>query len=554
MSEELREIIDNNPVWYRDLQYKDVMTFIRDNINNATRSFVAIGYYLKHIRDKEMYVLDGYESIWELAQAEFGISKSQASKFMSINDRFSKGGNSPILLDKYKEFSSSKLSEMLYLTDEQLEQVTPATTIVEIREIREPEEVVSTSKQDPHKKVCKWDGKSNCVAVCNTGADCCNECKEHGHCNGECGWQDERIPKQEPHHEAWFIKQYFDQRQEDLAKLMRICREHKAKGDIAKEFQVYKAKYGYASSSCSDWDYTFRGFAAGVDWRIGKEEIHMKYGRLVEEALKLYDPADQKYDEKKPDDFTKPVNDKPKIVDNKPEIVNDVDETPLQEKECSNCRYNIISRDEYFSKNPDAKEFPCDTCGAFDNWEPEVVGLVLDCFSQEEGWHKEIIIDEPDPVETVEAAIVQTVPENNSSDPRLAPMKMKHAGDCYTCPSCGAVLVAEYYTKQIFWNFCPYCGQAIIRIDAKTSNPDRPEWYRRFHIGLRDANKTYIREGDILTTPFGRQFRVDWDQKEARFIAEAVVKEYKQSDHECYPMYNISDCHITGSVYKEASQ
>ena len=60
---------------------------------------------------------------------------------MSINDQFSVSGNSPILLEQYKEFSSSKLSEMLYLSDEQREQVTITTTNVEIRELKNPAKV-----------------------------------------------------------------------------------------------------------------------------------------------------------------------------------------------------------------------------------------------------------------------------------------------------------------------------------------------------------------------------------------------------------------------------
>jgi len=141
VDEELQELIDNNPEWYKNLLYTDVKGFIRDNINSAARSFVAIGYYLKYARDNELYIEDGYNTLWEFAQSEFGIGKSSASSFMGINDKFSKDGNSPILLEQYKDFSSSKLSEMLTLTDEQLEKVVITTTRAEIREMKQPEKV-----------------------------------------------------------------------------------------------------------------------------------------------------------------------------------------------------------------------------------------------------------------------------------------------------------------------------------------------------------------------------------------------------------------------------
>ena len=73
--------------------------------------------------------------------AEYGISKSTASRYMSMNDRFSLDGNSPIVDQKYKDFEKSKLQEMLSLTDEQLEQVTPEMKVQEIRAMRQPKEI-----------------------------------------------------------------------------------------------------------------------------------------------------------------------------------------------------------------------------------------------------------------------------------------------------------------------------------------------------------------------------------------------------------------------------
>lgn len=199
MNGEMQELMQSNPEWYKDLQYQDVKVYIKDNINSASRSFVAIGYYLKYVRDNELFTEDGYSSIWEFAQAEYGISRSTASRFMAINDRFSVDGNSPILQEEYRDFSSSKLQEMLTLSDEQLERVTITTTRAEIREMKQPKaDECAHAHAEPESifpKVCKYDGKSNCVAICNTGAECCAECSESESCNSKCGWQEERIPK-----------------------------------------------------------------------------------------------------------------------------------------------------------------------------------------------------------------------------------------------------------------------------------------------------------------------------------------------------------------------
>ncbi len=327
MSEELQEVITNLE-WYRDLQYEDAKGFIQDNINNTCRSFVAIGYYLKYIRDNQMYTQDGCENIWDLAQAEFGISKSQASKFMAINDRFSKDGNSPILLDQYKDFSSSKLSEMLYLTDEQLEQVTPVTTVAEIREIRKPEEVVSTSKQEPVKS------------------------------------KTAEILDHLMHEKSCVLSLWRKYLERDIAE-----KGLSAAWDFFLTLHGCSGQSSISENGHPKYEFMFhRSFGGNLymielSWDNDKSEIS------ASEFMHLY----LKYsvdDEPKSDDIPETVNDPPETVDNQPETENDVD--------------NLSDSDE----------------------------LEFDCYNEEEEWHKEVISDDTDPVETVEADIIQTVPED----------------------------------------------------------------------------------------------------------------------------------------------
>ena len=134
MSEELSR-------WYEELTYADAKDILREKLMNLKMNFIAAGYYLKYIRDNELYLEDGYASIWEFAEDNYGIQKSTASRWMKMNDRFSEGGNTPILAEKYKAFGKSQLQEMLYLEDDQIDQVTPDMTVREIREVRTPEEV-----------------------------------------------------------------------------------------------------------------------------------------------------------------------------------------------------------------------------------------------------------------------------------------------------------------------------------------------------------------------------------------------------------------------------
>ena len=114
---------------------------IRNGLKDAARSVIVVGYYLKGVRDHKLYLTAGYVDIWEYAAATFGFSKSTASRYMKRNDKFSVGGNSPVLVDEYRDYSKAQLQEMLNLDAEQLEDVTPGMTVREIRELKRPKEL-----------------------------------------------------------------------------------------------------------------------------------------------------------------------------------------------------------------------------------------------------------------------------------------------------------------------------------------------------------------------------------------------------------------------------
>lgn len=131
---------DSKPMWYENITLDEAERFISSNLQAAARNVIAIGYYLKNIRDNGLFREAGCENIWDYAWERFGFSKSTASRYMTRNDRFSRGGNSPILDEKYRDFNKSQLQEMLSLTDSELEQVTPDMTVRQIREIHRPAE------------------------------------------------------------------------------------------------------------------------------------------------------------------------------------------------------------------------------------------------------------------------------------------------------------------------------------------------------------------------------------------------------------------------------
>lgn len=125
---------------------------IRNRLQESKENFVVIGYRLKQIRDTEAYRQEGYGSVTEFAQAEYGLTPTYTSRFMNINDKYSVGGNSMELAEEYRGYSYSVLCEMLTLDDVQMEQVVPGMTVREIREIkqeRQQEEVLELDDEEP---------------------------------------------------------------------------------------------------------------------------------------------------------------------------------------------------------------------------------------------------------------------------------------------------------------------------------------------------------------------------------------------------------------------
>lgn len=252
---------------------------IKSDMTNVARSCVSVGFHLKAIRDRELFRDAGYDTLWDYAADQFGISKSSASRYMEINDRFSIGGNTPMLQKEYKDFSKSQLQEMISLSPEQARKVTAKTTVKQIREMKPkkekpnevpavvidpedtsdqcsgqvqvgdypsgvPKESVATSQQ---KKVPDTEvsprhcitGKSK-YGFCNCcgygGAQCCNECSKD--CNVRCGWLGEQ--QEEPQESIPEIVEY------DRSTLKRMIKDTESALELMRDYWMQNQPLTYA--------------------------------------------------------------------------------------------------------------------------------------------------------------------------------------------------------------------------------------------------------------------------------------------------------------------
>lgn len=116
--------------------YEDYKNAFDAEVRRTEQAFVRIGYMLRVAMDTEILKGSGYTNMEEFAWAEYRIDKSQASRFIRINRRFSVDGYSDRLIDKYEGYGVAKLGEMLTLSDEVIEALPRRLTREKIQEVK----------------------------------------------------------------------------------------------------------------------------------------------------------------------------------------------------------------------------------------------------------------------------------------------------------------------------------------------------------------------------------------------------------------------------------
>lgn len=201
------------------------------------------------------------------------------------------GGSDQEELVPWKDFSERLIKKY----GKKQKQVKTASVVEE-----EPE----NNMPGPAKCITGQSGSGQCgaAAYCDKGYNCCAQCPDD--CNGRCGWIEDCQPatetpdekQQSTLTETEAVKALFEKYPNKLKTIMRICRKYKKDGEAAKETQKKMAPYGWSSIAGSEVEYTFMGFAAGLEITVKKEKVKMKYGRLIAEAKNLYNPFSPEFD------------------------------------------------------------------------------------------------------------------------------------------------------------------------------------------------------------------------------------------------------------------
>lgn len=387
------------------LGYKDSLEIIKDESYKIQKSFVKIGWYLKHIRDHALYAEGGYANIWECAADQLGYSQSTASRFINICEKFSKNHNSPELDEKYAGFDKSQMIEMLPMEPEQLDRVSPDMTVKQIRDIKvenkEPEKKndqeaddnipgqTSLEKDFPEymPKQGTEELKEDISDVYATSHKEDNDADPDAEeiIDGEYREIEEveeennvvpQSAKDGTHDESWFVEQYVRIMSNEAAELFEICRKERNNSDRAKAIQKHIAPYGCYSTHCSEYSFAFHGFAAGIDFWIGSEKIHLKYGRFAVELMKLLEKkvATSQPEEKGQQEEKLSVYGLSKTVYPEGSLLTTVG--CGHKHSCFSCLQDCAIRqeDRYCNEAPLGNPFPCTTMHVLEDIRSEIGG------------------------------------------------------------------------------------------------------------------------------------------------------------------------------------
>lgn len=116
--------------------YEQFKQALDTELANQAAGFVRTGYLLKKARDTDILASSGYSTVAEFAKAEYGLSKDIVSRYIAINDRYSEGGYSDRIQDKYEGYGVAKLQDMLTLPIEVVDLISPEMTRKEIAEVK----------------------------------------------------------------------------------------------------------------------------------------------------------------------------------------------------------------------------------------------------------------------------------------------------------------------------------------------------------------------------------------------------------------------------------
>lgn len=145
-------------------EYKILNEAIKNAIRRSAADVVMLGHLLRRMMDEKLW--EGhYGSLDEYLRQELHMDYTMACRFEAINRKYSIGGRSGHIDDKWEDYSQGVLIEMLNMPPELEAKVTPDMTVRQVREIkRQARQEKARAEKSPGAAVTGDVGRQECGA------------------------------------------------------------------------------------------------------------------------------------------------------------------------------------------------------------------------------------------------------------------------------------------------------------------------------------------------------------------------------------------------------
>ncbi len=156
-------------------QYQELCNKIQAEIGSVESAYLTIAMELYTIREKQLYQIDNYPNVYDMAYDKFSLSRATCNNYINICKNFGKidevKKECSGLLPEYEKFSSSKLVAMLNIPDELRKEITPDMSVREIkrkRQIYEERKLLSDNPSDNSEDLPKKSGGKKVIELLKT--------------------------------------------------------------------------------------------------------------------------------------------------------------------------------------------------------------------------------------------------------------------------------------------------------------------------------------------------------------------------------------------------
>lgn len=135
-------------------EYKDIVKEIIEVSEAAISNFLNLGRLFKKVKERKLYLLEEYNSVYEFAEDKFGYKETSVKNFINV---FNKYADDPDELDSecdikegFENYSFTSLVELLPVSNEEIQaNYSPDMKVKEIRETK----IVSQLTEELKKRI-----------------------------------------------------------------------------------------------------------------------------------------------------------------------------------------------------------------------------------------------------------------------------------------------------------------------------------------------------------------------------------------------------------------